>query len=100
MKYLLLVVCMLAIAGCNMNQEYAEADEMTLDTVGAEWLELVKQPPSERRTFTPEEIDRRQRKIDAWTYRIEKALKKERKDLPPKPTEEAIAQATLKDLGR
>ena len=95
-----IAVCCIAIAGCSVNQEIATADEMTIDTVGVEWMELVKQPAAERRTFTQEEIDRRQRKFDAWLYRVKKQLGNNDKKPAPLPTEDQIAEATLKDLGR
>lgn len=95
-----IAMCCIAISGCGVNQQIAQADESTIDTVGVEWMELVKQPADQRRTFTQEEIERRQRKFDAWMYRVKKQLGNDDKKPAPLPTEEQIAEATLKDLGR
>ena len=98
MKLLLpLILLSLCLFGCvSVQQQYAEAEQATVDTVGAEWW-ATTQAAHEAGTLTDEEFERRERKWYSWRYRVATALDQPIGE-PDAPTPKELAESTLADL--
>ena len=70
MRRFLAVVVVLACAwGCTPQAAYIEADRATFDVIAPAYLGYVQADPA----LDQDQIDRRQRFVDTWRIRIEKA---------------------------
>jgi hypothetical protein len=92
-----LLLGVLLLAGCaSVDRQSSEAEELTINTVGAEWFTGVEKDYAAGE-ITETEFKRRERKWFSWRYRVATELGKEVTE-PGRPTEKELAEATAADL--